>query len=111
VARVKPAQITDELNDIWRLVVGYAKQETISPLRGVANFMRFGFAGMVCFAIGSAFASLAILRGLQYETTLDGNWSFVPYLVSIVGCLIVLGLAVRSVSRTPWKTKDKGDTK
>lgn len=109
MARVKPAQITDELNDIWRLVVGYTKQETISPLRGLANFMRWGFIGMVFLAIGSAFASLAVLRGLQYETTLDGNWSFVPYVVSILGCAAVLGFAARSVAKTPWK--DKGDTK
>ena len=40
----------------------------------------------------------------------DGNWSFVPYVVSIIGCALVLGLAIRSVARTPWKTKDKGDT-
>ena len=64
VARAKPTQITDELNDIWRLIVGYAKQETAAPLRGVTAFMRFGLAGMVCFAIGSGFAALAILRAL-----------------------------------------------
>ncbi len=111
MARPKPAQITDELNDIWRLVVGYAKQETVAPLRGIAAFARFGIIGMVFFAVGSGFAALAIIRALQTETTLDGNWSFVPYLVSIAGCAIVLGVAVRSVARTPWKSDDKGDAK
>lgn len=111
MARANPVQITEELNDIWRLIVGYAKQETVSPLRGIANFMRWGFIGMVCFALGSGFAALAILRALQAETTLDGNLSFLPYLFCIVGCAIVLGLAVRSVARTPWKTEGKGDAK
>lgn len=112
MARVKPAQITDELNDIWRLVVGYAKQETISPLRGVARFMQWGFAGMICFAIAAAFAALAILRGLQYETRLgDGNWSVLAYLVTFVLFIVLLALAVTSAKRTPWKTKDKGDSK
>jgi Na+/H+ antiporter NhaC len=108
VARAKPTQITQELNDIWRLVVGYAKQETAAPLRGVLTFVRFGLLGMICFALGGAFAALATLRGLQTETVLDGNgWqSAVAYFITVVVCAVVLGLAVRSVARTPWKNKE-----
>ena len=109
---MKPAEITEELSDVWRLIVGYAKQETTAPLRGLAAFMRYGILGMTAFAIGAGFAAMAILRALQSETTLgDGNWSFVPYLGSLVGCAIVLGLAIRSVAKTPWKDKAKGDGK
>lgn len=113
MARAKPTQITEELNDIWRLVVGYAKQETAAPLRGVTNFIRWGIMGMVCLAIGAGFAALTIVRALQTEgdTLFDGNWSFVPYLASAFGCTAVLGLAIRSVARTPWKTDDNGGTK
>lgn len=109
MARVRPAEITDELNDLWRLVVGYTKQETAAPLRGLANFVRWGLMGMTLFAIGAAFAAIAIVRALQTETdAFDGNWSFVPYVASLVGCAAVLGLAVRSVARTPWKSTDDG---
>ena len=109
---MKPAEITEELSDVWRLIVGYAKQETAAPLRGLAAFMRFGVMGMTAFAIGVGFAALAIIRALQAETSLgDGNWSFVPYLASLVGCAVVLFLAIRSVSRTPWKSKAKGEGK
>lgn len=108
--RLKPAELTEELNDVWRLIVGYAKQETKVPLRGVLGFLRYGVLGMTAFAVGAGFAALAILRALQTETTLDGNWSFVPYLVSVIGCAIVLALAIRSVAKTPWK-KDRGDAK
>ena len=115
MARVRPAEITDELNDVWRLVVGYTKQETTAPLRGIGRFARNGLAGMIFFAIGTGFGALAIVRGLQTETgdTLDGNWSFVPYVASLAGCAIVGFLAARSVARTPWKTKaiEKGDGK
>lgn len=112
MARVKPAELTEELNDVWRLVVGYAKQETTAPLRGIAAFMRFGVMGMTAFAIGAGFAAIAIVRALQTETgdTLDGNWSFVPYLASLVGTFIVLALAIRSVAKTPWKKKTEGDS-
>ncbi len=112
MARLKPAEISEELSDVWRLVVGYAKQETTAPLRGIAAFARLGIVGMTCFAIGAGFAALAIVRALQTETTLgDGNWSFVPYLASIVGCAAVLGVAIRSVAKTPWKAKGQGDGK
>jgi predicted cation transporter len=116
VARVRPAELTEELNDVWRLIVGYAKQETVTPLRGIARFAQYGFAGMVCFAIGSGFASLAIIRALQTETNgrLNGNFSFVPYLASIFGLAIVAFVAFRSVRRTPWKASSansKGDKK
>jgi hypothetical protein len=112
VARAKPLAITEELTDVWRLIVGYAKQETVAPLRGLLAFMRFGVMGMTALAIGTGFAALAIVRALQAETTLgDGNWSFVPYVASLVGCAVVLGLAIRSVVKTPWKAKAKGDGK
>lgn len=97
---------------MWRLVVGYAKQETAAPLRGIAAFARYGVIATTCFAIGAGFAALAIVRALQTETTLgDGNWSFVPYLASVVGCALVLGVAIRSVAKTPWKNKAQGDGK
>ena len=107
MARVRPAEMTEELNEVWRLVVGYTKQETTAPLRGIGAFMRNGILGMTLFAIGTGFAALAIVRGLQSETgdALDGNWSFVPYLASLFGCGIVGFLAARSVARTPWKSK------
>jgi hypothetical protein len=105
LARVRPAEITEELNDLWRLVVGYAKQETAAPLRGVLDFIRYGIVGMTLFAIGAGFAAITIVRALQTEFhAFDGNWSFVPYLASIAGSGIVLGLAIRSVARTPWKS-------
>jgi len=105
--RLKPAEITEELSDVWRLIVGYTKQETTAPLRGIARFARFGFMGMTAFSIASGFASLAVVRALQTETgdTLDGNFSFVPYLGSSVGCAIVIAFAIRSVVKTPWKDK------
>ncbi|MDP1792718.1 MAG: hypothetical protein Q8K63_01165 [Acidimicrobiales bacterium] len=108
MARAKPTQITDELNDVWRLVVGYAKQETAAPLRGVFAFMRNGLFGMICLAVGTGFAALAILRALQTETTLTGgSWgSLAAYATTALGCGIVLGLAMRSVVRTPWKDKE-----
>jgi hypothetical protein len=111
MARVKPAEMGEELNDIWRLVVGYTKQETTAPLRGIGRFAGYGFGGMVCFALATGFGVLAILRGLQAETWLDEHyWSVVPYALAMLWCLIVGVVAYRSVNKTPWK-KQEGDAK
>ena len=111
MARVRPAEIGEELNEVWRLVVGYTKQETAAPLRGLGAFMRYGIVGMVLFAVGTGFGVLAILRAFEAETILDtNNWSFVPYVVALVWCVMVGFLAARSVARTPWK-QTEGDGK
>ena len=107
MAKARPAQITDELNDVWRLVVGYTKQETTAPLRGLLAFMRWGAIGMILFALGTTFGTIAILRGLQSETdtALTGYWSWVPYVGALVFVGIVGFLSARSVTRAPWKQK------
>jgi hypothetical protein len=108
---MRAGEIGDELNDVWRLVVGYTKQETTAPLRGIGAFMRRGILGMVFFAIGTGFGVMAILRAFEAETTLDeNNWSFVAYVAALAWCGIVGFLAARSVARTPWKNKE-GDAK
>jgi hypothetical protein len=110
MARVRPAEFTEELNDVWRLVVGYTKQETTAPMRGLGPFMRSGALGMVCFALGTGFGTLAVLRGLETETgtALHGYWSWVPYAGALVWVGIVAALSVRSVMRTPWKKQGEG---
>jgi hypothetical protein len=107
MARVRPAEITEELNDVWRLVVGYTKQEAVAPLRGIGAFMRRGAIGMVFFALGTGFGVLAIVRALETETdtALTGYWSWVPYFAATAWVVIVGVLAVRSLARTPWKKK------
>jgi hypothetical protein len=107
VARPRPAELTEELSEVWRLVVGYTKQEATAPLRGIGAFMRNGIVGMVLFAIGTGFGAIAVVRALQTETgsALTGYWSWVPYFVSALVCVNVGVLAARSVARTPWKSK------
>ena len=63
--------------------VGYAKQETIDPLKGLGRYVGFGVGGSLLLAIGPvALLGLAVLRALQTETgagsPATGRW--VPYL-------------------------------
>ena len=85
-----------ELKD---LVVTYAKQETIEPIKGLGRFIAFGVAGSLLLANGLLLLALALLRLLQTELadTFDGNWSFAPYLITLIFCAVLAGLAARAI--------------
>jgi len=93
-------QVLGELKD---LTVTYAKQETVDPLKGLGRFVGFGVGGSFVLGLGLCLLGLAVLRALQTETgdTFAGNWSFVPYLVTILVLGVLALLAVGAI-------KDKG---
>ncbi len=96
------------LRDIARLVVGYVKQETIEPVRGLGRFLGFGAAGVVVGGIGLFLLVLGGIRLLQEETgsAFRGHLSFLPYVIALVFCGAVAGLAVRAGTRTTDDRKD-----
>ncbi len=85
--------------DVWDLVVAYAKQETIEPLKGLGRWISAGAGGSMLIATGISLVLLAALRALQTETgsTFTGNWSWVPYLIVLVGAVAVIGLSYWAV--------------
>lgn len=85
-----------ELKD---LVVAYAKQETLDPIKGLGRFIAFGVAGSLLVATGLLLLTLALIRVLQEELpdVFDGNLSFGPYLIALVFCIVVSVLAVRGI--------------
>jgi Putative Actinobacterial Holin-X, holin superfamily III len=95
------------------LVVSYAKQETLGPLRGLGRFVAFGAMGSVCLALGLLILLLALLRALQTETgsTFRGNFSWAPYLITAAAALAVLGLSVWRITKTPPVRTTGGDGK
>jgi hypothetical protein len=89
--------LVDELRD---LVVRYAKQETVEPLKGLGRFVAFGVAGALLLALGFVLLLLGGLRALQEETgsRFTGNWSWAPYLITLVGALVIIVVAVTRIS-------------
>ncbi len=89
------------ISDLWQLVRDYAKQETIDPLKSIGRFLGYGVAGAALLGLGTLFAVLAILRGLQTETGshLTGSWNFVPYLVALVVSTVIVGLSYRAITK------------
>lgn len=83
-----PQQTVRELQE---LVVAYAKQETIEPLKGMARLAGFGIAGALLVGVGVAFMSIGMLRGLQSLSGwgVHGNWSWVPYIAVVIALVLL----------------------
>ena len=85
------------------LVVGYAKQETIDPLKDVLRFVAWGVAGAILIALGAALLTLAVVRCLQGELGdhLSGSLTWVPYAGGLLFTLAVAGLAASRIGKGP----------
>ena len=77
--------------ELYDLVRAYAKQETLEPIKGLGRYAAFG---VVLLAVG-------VLRVLQTETsdTFDGAWSWAPYVLTLLACAVVAGLAGMAATR------------
>jgi hypothetical protein len=86
-----------QVGELKELVVGYAKQETIDPLKTLGRYLGFGLAGSLMLGTGLVLLLLALLRGLQrielFNDPLEpegGTWSWVPYgITTVVGVALV----------------------
>lgn len=93
--------------DLWQLVRDYAVQETVDPLKTLKRFFGFGIPGALLLGMGTLFAVLAIVRGLQDLTGnhLSGSYTWVPYLAALVATVLIVGLSVRAIKK-PDKTAE-----
>ncbi len=94
-----------QVTELKTLVVGYAKQETVDPLKSLGRSLGLGIAGSVLLALGLFLLLLALLRGLQQIEFFNepgvvggGTWSWLPYLITAVIGLLVMGGFVWSLA-------------
>jgi len=87
--------MSESRNEVFQLVLDYAKQETLGPLKGLARFVVFGVSGSVVLSVGATVLLVALLRALQTETgsTFEGKLSWLPYVITAGAALIVASLA------------------
>ncbi|CAB4608625.1 unannotated protein [freshwater metagenome] len=90
--------ISEIVQDLWDLLVAYARQETIDPLRNIGRYLAFGVGGMIVITLGVFLLGLSGLRALQTQTgdVFVGFWSWVPYLIV---ALVFSGLVALAISR------------
>ena len=98
MATDNPAQTIRELKD---LIVAYAKQEMLDPLKGMGKYLGFGLGGAVLLGTGIFFLAMALLRALQTQTgDTFADWrSFLPYLIVVVVLVVIAALFWMASSR------------
>lgn len=93
--------VPEVLNELWALTRDYARQETIDPLKGVGRYLLYGTLGALLLGVGVILLMLAGLRALQTETgdALDGNLSWLPYLIVLAVAGLLVAWALSRISR------------
>ncbi len=90
----------DGAKEIQTMLVGYAKQETVEPLKSLAGFLVWGLAGAVFVFLGVFFLGMGILRLLQQVFEGGSLASTLPYLITIVGLIAAIGIIFALFSRS-----------
>ena len=87
--------------DVLDLVVSYAKQETIEPLRGAMRWILWGLASMAFICTGLVFLVLGVVRLSQdvLGESFQHSWSFVSYFVGVLACGLVVAFALTSIKK------------
>lgn len=92
----------DLVSDVVDSVKAYAVQETVGPIRGAFRWVGVGLLAALCLGIATLYVSMAVLRASQDlgGTVLDGAWSFVHYLITVVVLAVVVGLSYSRTKKT-----------
>jgi len=96
--------------DFFQLVLDYAKQETLGPVKSLGRFVAYGVAGSMAITLGAVLLLLAVLRALQTETgsTFTGNLSWLPYLITVAGAVAIMVLAAWRIKKGPAARSGRG---
>ena len=99
--------VSEIVQDLWDLLVAYARQETIDPLRNIGRYLAFGIGGMIVITLGVFLLGLSGLRALQTQTgdVFTGFWSWVPYLIVAIVFGGLVGFAISRIGKGGVGTK------
>jgi len=91
--------------EVQQLLVSYAKQETVEPLKTLGRYFGFGIGGSLLIALGTFFVGLGVLRVTQtVERFAGSSWaSTLPYVITLVVLVLFLGLISLALGRAKRK--------
>ena len=84
------------------MLVTYAKQETVEPLKTLGGYLGKGIAGAILMFLGIMFLGFGTLRFFQTEVDSfgGGGWgSLAPYGITLGVLLVMIILLVLSLMR------------
>ncbi len=92
------ASVQETATELSAMVIAYARQETLDPIKQLGRYVLYGVIGAVLVAVGGFFLALALVRALETEVAphLSGDWSWVPY---VAGVILAAAGAVLAVTR------------
>lgn len=94
----------DQIRELKDLVVDYAKQETVEPIKALGKYIGWALAGALLLGTGITFLAIGLLRFLQTSTPelIDGSGksSWFPYFATILA-LVAVGGFVGMKMKTP----------
>ncbi len=98
------------LNEFVSLVVAYAREQTIDPLKALGRYVAFGLIGAFLIAIGGGLAALAAVRLIQAETGshLRGSLTWAPYTGGFLVAGVGAGWAALRIRRSQVKVGRPG---
>ncbi len=89
-------------NELKDLIIAYAKQETVDPLKALGRFVLWGVVGAILLGVGGGLLALAAVRAIQFETAphLLGDWSWTPYVGGILLAAVAAGWAASRIGKS-----------
>jgi hypothetical protein len=89
--KAKARNPTGDAKELVDLVIAYAKQETIEPLKGLGKKAALGLGGALLLGLGGVFASIGALRAMQTETEWfeEQNLTYLPYIFTVIFLLLL----------------------
>lgn len=93
--------------EIQQMLVSYAKQETVAPLKQLGRYLGFGVAGSLLVFMGTFFVGLGVLRLMQTIEVFEGSsWaSTLPYVIAIAVLVLFLLMIYSAMSRAKKKVR------
>lgn len=86
--------------EIQGLLVDYAKQETIDPLKTLGRFLIWGIVGAVLVFLGVFFLGIGTLRLTQELLATGAWWSVLAYLITLVVLAVAMVIIYLVFSRS-----------
>lgn len=97
------------LGEVIEYVKGYAKQETIGPLKGAGRWLAYGAAGAFALGLGLVVVLLGFLRLLQFEADrlARGAWSWAAYAIVLVVTVVLLVIVLLRIKKSTLNNEPK----
>lgn len=90
------------MGEVVEFVKTYAKQETIGPLKGAGRWIGVGAGAAIALGLGLFLLLLGLLRLIQteFDGLASGGSSWVPYLIVLAVCGLLLVVTLARINKT-----------